>query len=117
MPGQRLQLRPDIAVVPGSHLNPTPANPTSALLVVEVSETTLSYDRNTKGSLYAAAGITDYWIVNVVGRQVEVYRDPVPDPTTLFGFRYQSRTILDPGDVVSPLALPGASVAVDDMIL
>src|SRR5207247_1787139 len=108
---------PDIAVVPGSHLSPAPTNPTTALLVVEVSETTLAYDRNVKSSLYAAAGISDYWIVNLVGRQVEVYRDPVPDTTKPFGYRYQTRTILDSGDVVSPLAQPGATVAVADLIV
>ncbi len=90
--------------------------PTSALLVVEVSETTLYYDRNQKASLYAASGIADYWIINVVQRQVEVYRDPVPDATQAFGYRYASRTILDPGEVVSPLALPGATVAVADLL-
>jgi Uma2 family endonuclease len=107
---------PDIAVVVGNPRAPTAANPTSALLVVEVSESTLAYDRNVKNSLYAAAGIADYWIVNLVDRQVEVYRDPVPDATRSFGYRYQNRTILDLGGVVSPLALPGATVAVADLM-
>jgi Uma2 family endonuclease len=106
---------PDLAVVAGNPRAPTAANPTSALLIVEVSETTLAYDRNVKSSLYAAAGIGDYWIVNL-DRQLEVYRDPVPDPTRPFGYRYQSRIILDPGDVVVPLAQTGATVAVADLM-
>ncbi len=109
---------PDLAVVPGSPQGVTAAtpNPTTALLVVEVSDSTLSYDRSYKASLYSAAGITDYWIVNPVQRQLEVYRDPVADSTQLFGFRYNSRTILDPPDKVSPLAAPHASITVADLL-
>ncbi len=109
---------PDLAVVPGSPrgVTATSTTPTSALLVVEVAETTLAYDRNHKGSLYAAGGIADYWIVNLVQRQLEVYRDPVADSTQLFGYRYNSRTILDPPDEVSPLAAPQASITVADLL-
>src|SRR5204862_46858 len=92
------------------------SNPTTALLVVEVADTTLSYDRNTKASLYAASGIADYWIVNIPGQQLEVFRDPVPDASARFGVRYSSRTILVAGDVVSPLALPAAQVPVADLL-
>jgi Uma2 family endonuclease len=70
-----------------------------------VSDTTLSYFRVDKGSLYACAGNTDYWIINLVDRQVEVYRDPVADPTQLFGWRYDSRTDLTPPATVVPLAV------------
>jgi len=67
-------------------------------------------------SLYAAGGIADYWIVNLVQRQLEVYRDSVADSTQMFGFRYNSRTILDPPDTVSPLAVPQASITVADLL-
>jgi Uma2 family endonuclease len=108
---------PDLAVVAGAiGTHRTVNNPTTALLVVEVSETTLAYDRNVKSSLYAAARISDYWILNLVDRQLEVYRDPAPDAAAPHGFRYQGRTILDAGDRVSPLALPGASIAVADLL-
>ena len=108
---------PDLAVVPGApRSHAVAANPTAALLLVEVSETTLWYGRNRKAHLYAAAAITDYWIVNLVQRQLEVYRDPVADSTQLFGFRYNSRTILDPPDTVSPLAAPQASITVADLL-
>jgi Uma2 family endonuclease len=108
---------PDLAVVAGSpRCHAVSANPTTALLTVEVSETTLWYDRNRKSHLYAAAGITDYWIVNLVQRQLEIYRDPVADNSQLFGFRYNSRTILDPPDRVSPLAAPQASITVADLL-
>jgi Uma2 family endonuclease len=108
---------PDVAVIAGSHAtHRLGSTPTTALLVVEVSETTLGYDRHHKSSLYAASGIADYWIVNLVQRQLEVYRNPVPDATRPFGFGYADRTILDPGDVVSPLAAPQATVAVSDLL-
>lgn len=105
---------PDLFVVPGKARDYT-AHPTTALLIVEVSDTTLSHDRNRKASLYAAARIQDYWIVNLVDRQLEVYRVPVPDPSQAFGFRYSQPTILFPGDTVAPLVLPQASIAVADL--
>jgi hypothetical protein len=60
--------------------------------------------------------IADYWIVNIPDNQLEIYRDPVADPTQPFGFRYDSRTILVPGDFVAPLALPSGRVAVADLL-
>jgi Uma2 family endonuclease len=108
---------PDLAVIVGTARTIPPThNPTTALLIVEVSDTTLRYDRRVKGSLYAASGITDYWIVNIPNHQLEVYRDPVADSTQPFGFRYNSQTILVPGDFVAPLALPGGRIAVVDVL-
>jgi Uma2 family endonuclease len=107
---------PDIAVVQGSPRQAGPSNPTSALLIVEVSETTLTFDRTRKASLYAASAIQDHWIVNLVQRQVEVHRKPVPDAGQPFGWRYADVTILDPGDSIAPLAAPQAKVAVDDLL-
>ncbi len=110
--GQTTEPEPDFAIVAGTVQQFLAAHPTNAALVVEVSDTTLSYDRNRKGSLYARAGILDYWIINVVARQVEVYRGPVPDPNEPYGHRYSSRTDLVPPATVSPLALPNSSVPV-----
>lgn len=108
---------PDIVVIAGgyrSHRGPN--NPTSALLIVEVSDTTLRFDRRVKKSLYAASGIADYWILNLVDDQLEVYRDPIPDAKTRFGWTYSSRVDLLSGATVSPLALPGANIAVADLL-
>jgi Uma2 family endonuclease len=107
---------PDVAVTLGSMRGAARTIMTSALLVVEVSDSTLAYDRVAKGSLYAAGNIADYWIVNLVQRQLEVHRNPVADPSKLFGFGYSSRTILDPGDAIAPLAAPNAAVAVADLL-
>jgi Uma2 family endonuclease len=114
--GLRTEPEPDLAVVAGTRGQYRNAHPTSAVLVVEVSDTTLAYDRDTKGSLYARGGINDYWIVNLVGRQVEVYRDPIPDPSEPHGCRYGSRTNLVPSATVSPLALPAAAIPVADLL-
>ena len=107
---------PDIAVVPGSARHAAAQNPTSALLTTEVSETTLAYDRGTKASLYAAADIPDYWIVNLVHRQLEVHRNPVADTSQPFGWRYADVTILGLADFVSPLAAHHARIAVADVL-
>lgn len=106
---------PDIAVVAGA---PTAQGdyPTSALLVVEVSETTLAYDRGRKGRTYARAGIADYWIVNLVDRQLEVHRNPIREPSRRPRYRYRDVTVLRPTDVVAPLALPQAAVRVSDLL-
>src|SRR5262249_25072776 len=83
---------PDVAVVQGSPRNASPDNPTTALLLVEVSETTLAYDRSTKASLYARAGIADYWIVNLVDRQVGVLRNPRSRPLSAVWLSLRGRT-------------------------
>jgi Uma2 family endonuclease len=105
---------PDLFVVPGKPRDYS-AHPTTALLIVEISDTTLSHDRNRKGSLHAAARIQDYWIVNLVNRQLEVYLNPGPDAAQPFGMSYSQHTILVPGDTVSPLGLPQAQIAVADL--
>ncbi|MBI3407866.1 MAG: Uma2 family endonuclease [Planctomycetes bacterium] len=108
---------PDLAVIPGSvRDNAGSDNPKSALLIVEVSDTTLSYDRNRKGSLYARVGIADYWIVNVEKKWLEVHRNPIPDESKDFQFRYQDVVYLEPSDAVSPLALPNAKIKVADLL-
>ena len=72
---------PDVAVVAGTlddYLREHPARP---VLTVEVSESRLGFDRRHKGSLYARAGLDDYWVVNLIDRVLEVYREPVPTQT------------------------------------
>jgi Uma2 family endonuclease len=112
--GQPTEPEPDYAVV--TDQNYQAAHPTGAELIVEVADSSLDYDRDRKGSLYACSGIRDYWIVNLVQNQVEVYRDPVPDPSAPHGWRYSSRTDLHPGDSVSPLARPQSTVAIAGLL-
>ncbi|MBI2529427.1 MAG: Uma2 family endonuclease [Candidatus Rokubacteria bacterium] len=107
---------PDVAVVPGSRRDYLHGHPGLPVLTVEVAESSLSFDRRDKGSLYARAGLGDYWIVNLVDRVLEVYRKPVVDPAAPYGWRYASVTTLRPGDTVSPLAAPPARVPVADLL-
>jgi Uma2 family endonuclease len=114
--GQTTEPEPDVSVVLGPRSQYARAHPTSAELVVEVSDTRGSYDRRRKGSLYARAGVADYWIVNLVRRRLEVYRAPIPDATRRYGHRYSSRADLTPPATVSPLALPQLTLAVTDLL-
>ncbi len=114
--GRRSAPEPDLAVVMGAAEDYIRAHPTMALLVVEVSESSLSYDRGRKASLYARAGIADYWIVNLVRNQLEVRRNPVVDPSQRYGFGYADVSILTAADHVTPLAAPHAILAVADLL-
>src|SRR5262249_17557110 len=67
---------PDVAVIPGSPRTYT-SHPTTAALIVEVSDATLFDDTTTKAEMYATAGVTDYWVLDVANRQLHVFRDPV----------------------------------------
>jgi Uma2 family endonuclease len=114
--GPHSEPEPDVAVVSGTRLQYASQHPQTAVLIVEVSESSLAYDRTRKASLYARAGIADYWIVNLVDRQVEVRRDPRPDPSQHYGHGYTSVTVLVPSAVVNPLAAPHVSIAVADLL-
>ena len=81
---------PDVAVVLGSQRDYGPDHPARPVLTVEVAESTLAMDRQHKGSLYARAGLADYWVVNLIDRVVEVYREPLPDAEAPFGWGYAS---------------------------
>ena len=106
---------PDLAVVPGSPRDYS-EHPHSALLVVEVAESSLPYDTREKAGLYAAAGIQDYWVVDLIHRQLIVHRDPHADPAKPFQAAFLSITAWSAGQSVSPLAASGASVRVQDLL-
>jgi Uma2 family endonuclease len=106
---------PDISVVRGRR-DDYSDHPTTALLLVEISDTTLAFDQGEKASLYAAAQIEDYWIVDLNNRRLEVRRRPIPDAAQPHGFAYADLTTLLPGDSVSPLAAPQISIRVDELL-
>jgi len=107
---------PDVSVVPGEPRDYRDAHPARPALIVEVALSRLRFDRDHKGSLYARAGIADYWIVNIPDRRVEVYREPIPDGTEPFGWRYGRSIALGPDERVAPLAAPQASILVADLL-
>ena len=108
--------QPDIAVVRGTPRS-YKDHPSTALLVVEISDTTLRFDRKTKASLYASAGIKDYWLLNLKDGQLEVRRELKKDRSQRFGYGYGDLRVLKPKDSVRPLALPDCEpLRVGDML-
>jgi Uma2 family endonuclease len=104
------ELQPDVAILkPGADTAAsTVPRPDDVLLLIEVADTTLAYDRNTKLRLYAKAGVTEAWIVNVQSKCVEVYRQP-----TASG--YLRKLEIRIGDSISPLDLPTVELRVADI--
>ncbi len=84
--------------------------PADLLLVVEVADTSLDADREVKRPLYAENGIVEYWIVNLAEACIEVHRQPRPDGT------YQEVRTLRRGQTIDLAALPGCTVAVDQVL-
>ena len=83
--------------------------PADVLLLIEVADTTLAYDRGTKLRLYARAGIVECWLVNLQSGSLEVHRGPTPQG-------YSRTTELRPGAVVSPLTLPTVEIEVSAIL-
>lgn len=79
------------------------------LLFVEVAHSSLRTDRDIKAPLYARAGIAEYWIVDLLRRQVLVHRDPT-------GSAYASMTVLGDADTISPAAFPELRLAVAEIL-
>jgi Uma2 family endonuclease len=83
--------------------------PADILLVVEVADSSESYDRRTKGPLYARHGIPELWIVDLNRAWITVYTDPAADG-------YATTRVFRRGESLSPLACPTLTIAVDDVI-
>ncbi len=99
---------PDLALVPPG--NYAEEHPDRAWLVVEVSDSSLQYDRIDKGPLYAESGVTAYWLVNLVDDVVEVYTEPVDG-------RYRSLRTLDrTAELRLPAPLDDLALALSDIL-
>lgn len=85
------------------------AQPEDVLLLVEVSFSSLGYDRQFKLLRYARSGISEVWIVNLVAQLVEVYRDPA-------GEGYRTSTEHRRGDTLSLLAFPDVTITVEEIL-
>ena len=83
--------------------------PEDTLLLIEVSDTTLTYDRRVKTALYSAAGVMEYWIINLQKRQIEVYREPQSEG-------YRTMTRYAPGETLSPLAFPEVQLDITEIL-
>jgi Uma2 family endonuclease len=106
---------PDLAVVSGRPRDYTD-HPSRPALVVEIADSSLAFDRTHKGSLYARARLSEYWIVNLADRMLEVYRNPCPDNRALYGWAYSPMLTLGPGEHIVPLVAPSARILVADLL-
>ena len=114
--GQYDEPEPDFVVVAGSPRDYLSDHPGRPLLIAEVSDSTLREDREYQGSLYASASYQEYWIVNLVDRCLEVYRNPRPDPPKWFGWGYADVQILRSEESITPLAAPDKPIKVADLL-
>ena len=112
--GASSEPEPDISVVPGKRKDYAD-HPTSASLLVEVSDTTLTYDRAKKMRLYAKAGIPEYWIVNLQDQEVEVRRRPAGGTADEPG-KYLDLQVHARGARIDLGLKPGTQIAVDDLL-
>lgn len=102
---------PDLFVARGAmedfESHPTPEQ---LLLVIEVADSSLEYDRNVKKPTYAVAGIPEYWIVNVYEKKIERYTNPQVDEV-----KYASKDILGSGDQITSKNL--GKFAINDLLI
>jgi Uma2 family endonuclease len=103
--------QPDIAVLrarPEGYRARHP-QPPDVLLVIEVADTSVEYDRTIKFPRYARAGIPEAWLVNLPDDTIEVHKGPVGDA-------YTEVTTLTRGTTLMPIALPGVELKVDEIL-
>ncbi|MEZ6187602.1 MAG: Uma2 family endonuclease [Planctomycetota bacterium] len=101
------QPEPDLAVVPRE--DNSQAHPSAAHLLIEVSDSSLQIDRQVKAAIYAANGVPEYWIVNLVDDVVEVRTEPKGDA-------YARVTPYRPGDTIRLMAFPDVTVDVSAVL-
>jgi Uma2 family endonuclease len=111
---QQSEPEPDVVVVepPDHKYMKRHPGPDDIFLVCEVADSSLTYDRKVKLDLYARAGISEYWIINLNDRVLEVYRQPV---TVGRRATYQVRLELLPDQTVAPLAFPDVEIALSEI--
>jgi Uma2 family endonuclease len=99
---------PDLSVARGTRADFVTHHPSTAALVVEIAVTSAAEDRSLV-SLYAEAGVEEYWIVLAAARQMEVYRNPV-------GSGYSERTLVEVAESLECCSVPGVRVCLADIL-
>ena len=109
---------PDAAVVAGEARDFVDGHPTTAVLVIEISDTTLALDQGRKRVIYATAGIPEYWVLDLNARVLHVYRTILPETGEDGAPRatYAEHKELGEEQVIAPLAFPTARIAVRDLL-
>lgn len=107
--GEHSELQPDIAVVKDRNYAESHPEAEDVLLIVEVSDTTLAYDRDVKLSLYARHGIPEVWLLDVNAGELTVYREPAEG---------QYRLIRKPmaAEAVSPMLVPDTTITLAEVL-
>lgn len=105
----RSEPEPDVAVVPGQLRDYAHTHPGTALLIVEVADSSLAYDQTIKARAYARNGIADYWILNLCDRVLEVRRKADTQG-------YKERLQIAAGAQVVPLIAPECVIQVQDLL-
>lgn len=102
---------PDISVVKLNPLDYEDHHPDASevFLLIEIADSSLKYDREVKAMAYAKSGIIEYWILDVIGRKLCMYRLPSPDG-------YHSESILAEDVTISPLAFPDCAIAIRELL-
>lgn len=108
---ERSEPEPDIAVVKVDPLDYADHHPTPSevYLIIEVADSSLKLDCKTKAKAYSQAGIKDYWVLDVISRQLHVFREPTQDG-------YLSLVVLPEDATISPLDFPDLTIAVLEML-
>ncbi len=102
--------QPDVAVLrPRAEEQAGNPGADDVLLVVEVADSSLAYDRDAKLPRYGRSGIPETWIVDLTNRTLTRYTEPTPEG-------YRVATVFRPGEVVTSTALPALQVRVDDIL-
>lgn len=107
---QRSEPQPDLCLAElailtqGHH-----ASPDQIFLVIEVSDSTLSYDRKDKGPAYARNGVREYWVLNLEDNVLELYREPSAEG-------YRDVCVAPAEETVAPLAFPDLKLRVGDYL-
>jgi len=102
---------PDVAVVRLDPLDYADHHPTPSevYLIIEVADSSLKYDRETKAKAYAKSGIADYWVLDVIDRKLHVFREPTQEG-------YHSEVIFSEEASVSALQFPDVAIALQDIL-
>ena len=107
---------PDVAVVPRDPRAYRDGHPTGAALIVEIADASYRIDHAYKASLYARAGVPEYWIVDLARETLEVHREPQAVMSAPPGWRYLSLEVLRPPATISSLLAPTTSIPVADLL-
>ena len=103
--------QPDLALLkPRADAYPNHPRPPDTLLVIEVADTSVAYDRDIKIPLYARAGIPEVWLVDLSADRIYVYRDPA-------GGEYASVRLASRGGTITPLHFPKVTLSADEILV